>query len=44
VTFAIGKGMDWTCWVIIVGCVQTIAVRLLKIMRDLRVRGEGGAS
>jgi phosphatidylglycerophosphate synthase len=44
VTFAIGRGMDWTCWVIIAGCLQTIAVRLVKIMRELRVRGEGGAS
>jgi phosphatidylglycerophosphate synthase len=44
VTLATGRGMDWTCWVIIAGCVQTIAVRLMKIMRDLRVRGEGGAS
>ena len=27
--------LDWTCLVIIVGCVQTIAVRLKRIMRTL---------
>jgi hypothetical protein len=42
VTFVLGRGMDWTCWVIIAGCVQTIGVRMIKMMRELR--GEGGAS
>jgi phosphatidylglycerophosphate synthase len=41
VTFAIGKGMDWTCWIIIAGCLQTIVIRMIKMMRELR--GEGGA-
>ncbi|MDB5319921.1 MAG: CDP-diacylglycerol--glycerol-3-phosphate 3-phosphatidyltransferase [Phycisphaerales bacterium] len=38
------SAMDWACIVIIVGCVQTVWVRLLKIMRELRGRGEGGTS
>lgn len=28
--------LDWTCLVIVVGCVQTIAVRLAAIMRELK--------
>jgi phosphatidylglycerophosphate synthase len=28
--------LDWTCVVIIIGCVQTIAVRLTRTMRELR--------
>jgi hypothetical protein len=36
--------LDWTCAVIIVGCVQTVWVRLMKIMRELRGRAEGGDS
>jgi hypothetical protein len=31
--------MDWTLWVIVAGCVQTIVVRLLHIFHDLD-RGE----
>jgi hypothetical protein len=36
--------LEWTCWLILIGCVQTIAVRLAKIFAQLRARGEGGAS
>jgi len=32
--------LDWTCLAIIAGCVQTIAVRLTRIMRDLRAKSE----
>jgi len=28
--------LDWTCVVIVVGCIQTIAVRLNRIFRALR--------
>ena len=35
--------LDWTCVVVIVGCVQTIAVRLRKIMAALAARSRGGA-
>ncbi|MBI4563120.1 MAG: CDP-alcohol phosphatidyltransferase family protein [Planctomycetes bacterium] len=28
--------LDWTCLVIVLGCVQTIAVRLTRIFRELR--------
>jgi phosphatidylglycerophosphate synthase len=38
------SAMDWACIVIIVGCVQTVWVRLMKIMRELREGGEGGTS
>jgi hypothetical protein len=31
--------LDWTCIVIIIGCVQTIWVRLARIMRRLRRAG-----
>jgi hypothetical protein len=27
--------MDWTLWVILAGCVQTVVVRLAHILRDL---------
>lgn len=30
--------LDWTCLVVIVGCVETIAVRLASIFRALRAR------
>jgi hypothetical protein len=36
--------MEWTCWVIVAGCVQTIVVRLVRTMRDLRTRAEGGGA
>ncbi len=32
--------LDWTCLVVVIGCVQTIVVRLSKIFRALR--GKGG--
>jgi phosphatidylglycerophosphate synthase len=31
--------LDWTCVVVVVGCVQTIIVRLTKIFRALREKG-----
>ncbi len=27
--------MDWTCWVVIGGCVQTIGIRLARMLRAL---------
>jgi len=30
--------LDWTCLVVIVGCVETIAVRLARIFRSLRAK------
>lgn len=30
--------LDWTCLVVIVGCMQTIAVRLRRIMAALRIK------
>jgi phosphatidylglycerophosphate synthase len=27
--------LDWTCWVIIVGCVETIVVRLMKMLHEV---------
>ena len=33
--------LDWTCLVVIVGCMQTIAVRLRRIM--LALRNKAGA-
>jgi phosphatidylglycerophosphate synthase len=33
--------LDWTCVVIILGCVQTIWVRLSRIMQSLRLKGSG---
>jgi phosphatidylglycerophosphate synthase len=49
VTLIFGGGgrptwMEWTCWVIVAGCVQTIVVRLVRTMRDLRTRAEGGGA
>jgi phosphatidylglycerophosphate synthase len=38
------SAIDWACAIIIGGCVQTIWVRLMKIMRELRQRAEGGQS
>jgi phosphatidylglycerophosphate synthase len=48
-TLIFGRGgrptwMEWTCWVIVAGCVQTIVVRLMRTMRDLRTRAEGGGA
>ncbi len=34
--------LDWTLLVIILGCVQTIAVRLRRIMRSLRLKQQNG--
>lgn len=34
--------LDWTCVVVIVGCVQTIAVRLKRIMRALAAKKSKG--
>jgi phosphatidylglycerophosphate synthase len=34
--------LDWTCVVIIIGCVQTIAVRLTRTMRELRGDSQPG--
>jgi len=31
--------LDWTCLVVIAGCVQTVAVRLTRILRALDARG-----
>jgi len=28
--------LDWTCIVIVAGCIQTICARLARIMRKLR--------
>ncbi|MCA9119977.1 MAG: CDP-alcohol phosphatidyltransferase family protein [Planctomycetaceae bacterium] len=28
--------MDWTCCVIVLGCIQTIGVRLLRLLREVR--------
>jgi phosphatidylglycerophosphate synthase len=33
--------LDWTCVIVIVGCVETIGVRLAKIMRALREKSAG---
>jgi phosphatidylglycerophosphate synthase len=34
--------LDWTCLVVVLGCLETIAVRLRRIMRTLRIKaGEG---
>jgi hypothetical protein len=38
------SAIDWACAVVIVGCLQTIVVRLSKIFGELRARPEGGAS
>jgi len=39
ITFAHLTVLDWSCVIIIVGCIQTIWVRLAKIMRALSSRG-----
>src|SRR5882757_6370041 len=31
--------LDWTCLVVVIGCVQTIVVRLSRIFRALREKG-----
>jgi phosphatidylglycerophosphate synthase len=36
--------LDWTCFVIVFGCVQTIAVRLRRILRTLETGPTGVAS
>jgi phosphatidylglycerophosphate synthase len=33
---------DWTCLVVIIGCVQTIWIRLVRIMRALALKTPGG--
>ena len=33
--------LDWTCLVVVAGCVQTIWLRLSRIMRALRRKGSG---
>ena len=33
--------IDWTCVVIIAGCIQTIAVRLRRILESLHAKAEG---
>lgn len=33
--------LDWTCLVVVMGCVQTIWVRLARIMRALREKSLG---
>jgi len=35
--------LDWTCLVVVIGCVETIVVRLSPIMRALRAKTQGGA-
>jgi phosphatidylglycerophosphate synthase len=35
--------LDWTCLVVVIGCVETIVVRLRRIMRALRAKTQGGA-
>lgn len=34
--------LDWTCLAIIAGCVQTIWIRISRILRALREKGEAG--
>jgi len=36
--------LDWTCLLVVAGCVQTIAVRLKRIMRALAAKQSGGKS
>ncbi len=36
--------LDWTCWAIVLGCLQTIGVRLSRILRALGERGRGDGS
>jgi hypothetical protein len=35
--------LDWTCLVIMAGCIQTIAIRLKRIMSGLAARQKGGS-
>ena len=35
--------LDWTCLVVVIGCIQTIWVRLARIMRALQAKTVGGA-
>jgi phosphatidylglycerophosphate synthase len=44
--FAFGRDalIDWTCIVIIAGCIQTIAIRLRRILESLHAKAEGVAS
>jgi phosphatidylglycerophosphate synthase len=41
--FATGRTdvVDWTCLVIIAGCVQTIAIRLRRILAALQAKAQG---
>ena len=43
--FAAGRAaiIDWTCLIVIAGCVQTIVVRLHRILEALRMKTEGVA-
>jgi phosphatidylglycerophosphate synthase len=34
--------LDWTMIVVVVGCVQTIVVRLMKMLEELRAQQQGG--
>lgn len=34
--------LDWTCVVVVLGCLQTIAVRLRRIMAALKVKSNSG--
>ena len=34
--------LDWTCAVIVVGCIQTIAVRLRRILTALHATADNG--
>ena len=36
--------LDWTCIIIIVGCIQTIAVRLARILSSLADKQKGGGA
>jgi len=33
--------LDWTCVVIVLGCLQTIAIRLARIFKALKAKGSG---
>jgi phosphatidylglycerophosphate synthase len=35
--------LDWTCLVIVAGCLQTIVVRLRRILEALQAKATGGA-
>jgi hypothetical protein len=34
--------LDWTCVIIVAGCMQTIAVRLRRMFSALAAKGDGG--